>query len=280
MLSASIAGKTMSGMLMDITSRKTAELEVIENNKKIEAQNEELEAAKLKAEENDRLKTAFLQNLSHEIRTPMNGIMGFTELLKDGSVSKETNDFYLDMIEQSGERMMNIINDLIEISKIETGQTSLYISQFNIDTVLLELQMFYKKIAEEKGVELRLGQIDSAKDVSLTSDRGKIYQIISNLINNALKFTSEGVVEFGYSLPNQSEVEFFVKDTGIGISPEYQELIFERFRQIDTSISRGYEGSGLGLSISKAFVEKLDGKIWVTSEPEKGSTFKFSIPIK
>lgn len=279
MLSASLSGKTMSGMLMDITSRKAAELEVLENNKKIEAQNEELEAAKLKAEENDRLKTAFLQNLSHEIRTPMNGIMGFTELLKDSSVSKETNDFYLDMIEQSGERMMNIINDLIEISKIETGQTSIYISEFNINTVLIEAQMFYKKYADEKGIEIKLGPTQP-DNFTLTSDRGKVYQVVSNLINNALKFTTEGFIEIGYHQPKATEIEVYIKDTGIGISQEHQEVIFERFRQIDTSISRGYEGSGLGLSISKAFIEQLNGKIWLESEPGKGTTFRFSIPIK
>jgi len=279
MLSASLMGNVMSGMLMDITSRKNAEMEILQNNKRIEAQNAELEAAKQKAEENDRLKTAFLQNLSHEIRTPMNGIMGFTELLKDGSVSEETNSFYLDMIERSGERMMNIINNLIEISKIETGQTALYISEFNLNTVLVEAQMFYKKTAEEKGVELRIGTTPS-DELVIQSDRSKVYQIVSNLINNALKFTLEGFIEFGYHQPNDHEVEVYVKDTGIGISPENQEVIFERFRQIDTSISRGYEGSGLGLSISKAFVEKLNGKIWVKSELGKGSTFKFRIPIK
>lgn len=290
MVSAVKSGKNISGMILDITDRKQAELEIIQKKYEIETQNEEyrllneeLLVAKQKAEESDKLKTAFLQNLSHEIRTPMNGIVGFTQLLKDGRGNLETNRQYLEMIERSGDRLMNIIGDLVEISKIETGHISVSKSEFKVNSVIQELLLFHKKFSDEKGVELKIGNIEVDEEVFLSSDKSKLFLIFSNLINNAIKFTNEGRVEFGYHLGDEI-IEFYVKDTGIGIKPEHQTLIFERFRQVDTSISRGYEGAGLGLSISKAYVEKLGGSIWLDNNPNesfsqpKGSTFKFSIP--
>lgn len=284
LISASLTRNIISGMMMDIDDRKLAETKIIEKTNEIEAQNEEyitlneeLVRAKLKVEENDRLKTAFLQNLSHEIRTPMNGIIGFTQLLKDSSSSPETKSYYLEMIEQSGDRMMNIINDLVEISKIETGQISLYISEFDANSILQENLMLFKKITEEKKLNLFIGHTES--QIILQSDKGKLHQIVSNLLNNAIKFTPEGSVEFGYYLTDNNLVEFYVKDSGIGIHPEHHGIIFERFRQVDTSMTRGYEGAGLGLSITYAFIKELKGDIWVESEPNNGATFKFTLPI-
>jgi PAS domain S-box-containing protein len=283
-LSAIKSEVNLSGMILDITDRKKVELELIAKRIEIESQNEELLVAKQKAEESDQLKTAFLQNLSHEIRTPMNGIVGFTQLLKEGTGNFESNRQYLEMIERSGDRLMNIINDLVEISKIETGHISINISQFKINPILQELLLFHKKSADDKGVELKIGNFELEEEVIISTDKGKFYQIFSNLINNAIKFTSKGSVEFGYHILDDF-IEFYIIDTGIGIKPENFSLIFERFRQIDTSISRGYEGAGIGLSISKAFVDKLNGSIWVESEwrenssMPRGSTFKFTIPF-
>ena len=284
LISASLTKNIISGMMLDIDDRKLAETKIIEKTHEIEAQNEEyitlneeLVKAKLKVEENDRLKTAFLQNLSHEIRTPMNGIIGFTQLLKDSSSSPETKSYYLEMIEQSGDRMMNIINDLVEISKIETGQISLYISEFDANTILQENLMLFKRVTEEKRLNLFIGHTEP--QIILQSDKGKLHQIVSNLLNNAIKFTSEGSIEFGYYLTENKQVEFYVKDSGIGIHPKHHGIIFERFRQVDTSMSRGYEGAGLGLSITYAFIKELKGNIWVESEPNSGATFKFTLPI-
>ena len=279
MVSVTLSANNMSGMIMDITSRKKAEKEVIVKNKEIETQNHELEKAKLKAEENDMLKTAFLQNISHEIRTPMNGIIGFAGLLQDEDNSEETSKLYLKMIEQSGERMMNIINDLIEISKIESEQVSVSIQEFSLSTMLYEISEFYKNKSPEKNVALRIKQTPPNNDLTIKSDREKLTQIIFSLVNNAFKFTSEGYIELGYNKTTPKVLEFFVKDTGIGISSEQYEMIFDRFRQIDISISRDFEGAGLGLPISKAYIEKLGGKIWVESELGKGSIFKFTIPL-
>ena len=285
LISAALLGRTINGMIMDITDRKRFELELQAKNYEIESQNEEyrvlneeLGIAKEKAEESDRLKTAFLQNLSHEIRTPMNGIVGFTQLLKEGTDSQEVNMLFLDLIEKSGKRLMNIINDLVDISKIETDQLSLNFQEFELNPTLNELLLIFNDSAAEKGIVLSFASSVTDKNIKMNTDKAKFFQVLYNLISNAIKFTNQGVVEFGYVLV-ENEVEFFVKDTGIGIKLEYYDVIFEHFRQGDTSISRGYEGAGLGLPISKAFIEKLGGTLWVESEYGKGSVFKFSLPF-
>ncbi len=285
LLSANMEKNTISGMVMDITDRKKALQEIMIQNYEIEKKNEQyrilnedLLKAKEKAEESDQLKTAFLQNLSHEIRTPMNGIVGFTQLLKEGVGELENKQYYLDMIEKSGDRLMNLITDLVDISKIETGHITVNIKEFDINAMFEELYALYKELADEKDITLSVKDAPPEDKVLITTDKSKVYQILSKLLNNAIKFTQKGEVSFGFSLKN-NQVEFFVKDTGIGIKPEIQGKIFERFRQGDTSISRGYEGAGLGLSITKSFIDKLGGKIWVESEPHKGSTFRFSLPL-
>jgi PAS domain S-box-containing protein len=246
----------------------------------------ELISAKEHAEESDRLKSAFLANISHEIRTPMNGILGFAELLKTPELSSDIQDGYIRIIEQSGNRMLNIINDIVDISKIESGQMKTHIQDTNVNQLLNDLQVFFTPEAEKKGLSLSFATALPDEESNIQTDHTKLTQIFTNLIKNALKFTKTGSIEFGYgstavetrhalSLPT---LTFFVKDTGAGIPADQTEMIFERFRQGSVSLTRAYEGAGLGLSISKAFIELLGGKIWVKSEPGKGSVFYFNLP--
>ena len=247
----------------DITERKHIKQQLIK--------------AKDKAEESDRLKLAFLANMSHEIRTPMNGILGFTELLKEKDLTSDIQQEYIKIIEKSGKRMLNIINDIINISKIESGQIEITLSETNVNEQIEYLYTFFKPEATQKNILFSLTKELSPKDSFIKTDREKIYAILTNLIKNALKFTNEGSIEFG-CVKKGKNLEFFVKDTGLGISNLHKKLIFERFRQANESINRSHEGSGLGLAISKAYVELLGGKIWVESEEGKGSIFYFNIP--
>ncbi len=246
----------------DITSRIKAE--------------EELVKAKDRAEESERLKSAFLANMSHEIRTPMNGILGFADLLKTPNLTGEKQQRYIKIIQQSGERMLNIINDLINISKLESGQMEITLTETDIDEQLDFLYNFFEPSAKEKGIHLVVGRPVTNSTI-INTDTEKVYAVFTNLIRNAIKFTNIGKIEFGYGIKN-SQLEFFVKDSGIGISPDKQTMVFERFVQADPTITNGYEGSGLGLSIAKAYIEMLGGKIWVESKVGKGTNFYFTIP--
>ncbi|MDO9593579.1 MAG: ATP-binding protein, partial [Lutibacter sp.] len=259
--------------------------ELIIANKELAFQNEEKEKraaeliiAKERAEESDRLKSAFLANMSHEIRTPMNGILGFAGLLKTPNLTGEKQQEYIKIIENSGKRMLNIINDIISISKIESGILEVNISNSNVSEQLEYIQKFFKSETDKKGIQLISHNSLSKKDFIIKTDKEKLYAILTNLVKNAIKFTHEGSIEFGCSKKGKF-LEFYVKDTGAGIPPEQKSLIFERFRQGSESLNRNYEGAGLGLSISKAYIELLGGKIWVESEVGKGSTFYFTIPF-
>jgi len=254
----------MTVFFNDITERKRAEKELIE--------------AKEKAEESDRLKSAFLSNMSHEIRTPMNGILGFTGLLKEPKLSGEEQQQYISIIEESGARMLNIINDIVSISKIESGQMDITLSDTNLNEQLQYIHTFFKPEAELKGLKFIIRNTQLLNEEIIITDREKVYSILANLIKNSIKFTKSGYIEFGYE-KKENFVEFFVKDSGLGISENEKEYIFDRFRQVSESIDRKYEGAGLGLSIAKAYVEMLGGKIWVESEPGAGSTFYFTIPF-
>ncbi len=238
---------------------------------------EELIRAKERAEESDRLKSAFLANMSHEIRTPMNGILGFAELLKTPGLSSEEKTQFIQIIEESGQRMLNTINDLIDISKIESGMMKVELSDVDVYLQQKYLYNFFKQEASNKGLKFTFNPDENNKDIQLYTDKEKFIAISTNLIKNAIKYTQRGSIEFGYSV--QPDVtRFFVKDTGIGISKQYFDTIFERFVQADLSITRPYEGAGLGLSITKAFVEMLGGKIYLESERGKGSVFYFELP--
>jgi signal transduction histidine kinase/CheY-like chemotaxis protein len=233
--------------------------------------------AKEKAEESDRLKSAFLANMSHEIRTPMNGILGFTELLKEPKLSGEVQQEYIDIIEKSGARMLNIINDIISISKVEAGEVEISLSETNVNEQIEYLHTFFSPEVKQKGIQIRFNNALNSKEASIKTDCEKMYAILTNLVKNAIKFTDEGSVEFGY-VKKGNFLEFYVKDSGMGISKYEQKFIFERFRQANESLSRNKAGSGLGLAISKAYIEMLGGEIWVESELGKGSTFYFTIP--
>ncbi len=239
----------------------------------------ELMAAKNKAEESDRLKSSFLANMSHEIRTPMNGILGFMDLLLDSGLTGDERNEYIDIVRVSGERLLNTINDIIDISKIEAGQSSVTRTDCDVNALISHLYRFFKPEADTKGVELRLTEMLPSSHKIVFIDTAKLESILTNLIKNALKFTRQGSIAFGCSLEGK-KLNIIVSDTGIGIPKDRIEGIFDRFVQADTSHSRSYEGSGLGLSIAKAYVEMLGGEIKVESEQGRGATFQFSIPYR
>lgn len=241
-------------------------------------QKKELLLAKEKAEESELLKSAFLANMSHEIRTPMNGILGFAELMKEPKLSGEEQKQYIGIIEESGKRMLNIINDIICISKVEAGHVEVVTSETIINDQIKYIYTFFKHEADSKGVKLIYKTGLSNLESNVLTDREKLYAILTNLVKNAIKFTNSGFIEIGYERKGKF-LEFFVKDTGVGIRQDKRNMIFERFRQVSESLSRNYEGAGLGLAISKAFVEIMGGRIWVESELGEGSSFFFAIPF-
>jgi len=272
------------GVSNDISMLKMAEQELINTNKELAYQNSEKEKqaielikAKVKAEESDRLKSTFLANMSHEVRTPMNGIIGFTELLKEPNLTNEEQQDYIRTIELCGERMQNTLNDIIDFSKIESGLTKVANKESNINGQIEFIYKFFKPEVESKGLQFLVKNGLPLKEAIIKTDNEKVYAILTNLIKNAIKFTNKGSIEFGYEKKGEY-LEFFVKDTGVGIPLIQQQMIFERFRQVNESLDRMYEGSGLGLSISKSYVGMLGGKIWVESEERKGSIFYFTIP--
>lgn len=251
-------------MDVDFTERKRAE--------------EELIKAKQKAEESDRLKSAFLANMSHEIRTPMNGILGFISLLQEPGLSEGEKNEYLQIVKESGYRLLNTINDIVDISKIESGLMPVLFSNVAVNRLLFEIYTFFKPETDTKKLEFTFTTHLPDDLAIIETDREKLTAILNNLINNSLKFTKKGAIRFGYTLKGKM-LEFFVEDTGIGIEKSKHSKIFERFIQADNSIhSRIYEGTGLGLSISKAYAEMLGGKIWVESEVGKGSKFCLQVP--
>ena len=242
----------------------------------------ELINAKERAEESDRLKTTFLVNVSHELRTPMNGIMGFTDLLQRGKTTEEQNKLYLSYIASSSRQLLKVLNDIIDISSIETKQLKLERESQKISTVFTDLLEFFQKEKVEnskENIEITYQAPENADNDICMIDKKRLAQVIFNLLSNALRFTREGKIEFGYHITDGKMIQVFVKDTGIGIERSNFEMIFERFRQVDDSTTRQIGGSGLGLAISRELVTLMGGKIYLESELGVGSSFFVEIPF-
>jgi signal transduction histidine kinase/CheY-like chemotaxis protein len=237
--------------------------------------------SRIKAEENDRLKTIFLANMSHEIRTPLNSILGFSDLMLENNTFDEETQEFVEMIKSAGDTLLQLINDIIDISKIEAGQVKTMITRVDVNAVLDEMYLTIENLKKAKGKDHVKIVIDRpSPDVSLIldTDPNRFRQIFTNLLTNALKFVDEGSIHFGFTEIKQDFVQFFVKDTGMGIERDKVHLIFQRFAKFDTSMGHNAEGTGLGLSITKQLVELLGGRIWFDSEFRKGSTFYFTLP--
>lgn len=281
------------GLLEDITERKLVEERIILNeqlvktqnrklkkvNKKFRKINEQLLIAKQKAEESDHLKSAFLANMSHEIRTPLNGIMGFSSLLADDGIDQAKRQQYAQIVSDSSTQLLNIVNDILDISKIETNQISIFKSEMDVNILLNELYDFFKPAVKLKNLSLNLEFDQSQSSLTIDSDAIRLKQIITNFISNSLKFTEEGGITIGFKLTNDTIV-FFVRDTGIGIHDSEKQFIFDRFRQAGDIYHKANNGTGLGLAISKGLADLLGGEIQMESELGKGSIFSLILPLK
>ncbi|MFW5819797.1 MAG: PAS domain S-box protein [Bacteroidota bacterium] len=253
-------------IIRDITERKKAEANLIE--------------AKRRAENADKLKTAFLSNMSHEIRTPMNSILGFSTLLENPDLTEKQRLKYLEFINKNGENLLNLIGDIIDIAKIESNQLKIKKASCNLNYLVTELRESLEKVKElegKKDVELRL-TYEKDRIISIYSDCYRLRQVLVNLIYNAIKFTHQGYIDFGYTIHEEREVIFHVKDTGIGVPEKMKDKIFERFHKNETTVKKSYGGAGLGLAISSQLVKLLGGKIWMESVVGKGTNFYFSLP--
>lgn len=269
--------KTVKERTSELSNSNEQLMKEISERKKYER---ELLVAVKNAEEADRLKTVFLANMSHEIRTPLNGILGFGDLLSRGDVPPDRTNKYIDIIMNSGQQLLRIIDDILDISLIESNQLKIHKVPFALNKKIDEVFEFFdssKKSLGKNNILLNaVKSLPDGQDLILT-DPFRLQQVLNNLLKNAFKFTYNGKIEFGYTI-SDNKFRFFVSDTGIGIDTDKRELIFERFRQGDETLKRSYGGTGLGLSISKGIVEQLGGKIWLDSTFIEGSKFFFTIP--
>ncbi|MFI1773028.1 ATP-binding protein [Thalassobellus citreus] len=240
--------------------------------------NKQLVIEKEKAENSEQLKSAFLANMSHEIRTPMNTILGFSNLLKEDNLEKKEKQQFIGLIQDSGKRLLSIISDVVDISKINSNQLKICIDTCNLNEVIDSLYYQFSLHPKAKRVSIKTKKDLSDNECFIKTDKNRLMQILSNLLENALKFTTEGTIKFGYCIEDDF-IQFFVKDTGVGIDEKYREFVFDRFSQIVNGKSNE-EGNGLGLSIAKGLVELLGGEIWIDSNTEKGSKFMFKLPFK
>ncbi len=255
--------KFVAGVGIDITQRVETEIE--------------LEHAKEKAEESDKLKTEFLNNLSHEIRTPMNAILGYTNIVKKQGTTQEKRNKYSKIVQDSGEQLLQIIDDILEFSELNTRQAKIRTENVDIKQIFRDLKTIYHQKALNKNLKFHVKDNFTENEIFIFTDKPRLKKILEKLIENALKFTEDGFIEIGYSLTNNN-IEFYIKDTGIGIDKNKQEKIFECFSQAESSLSRKFGGLGLGLSIIKKNIELLNGKINLQTEKGKGTTFFFTIP--
>lgn len=255
--------------------RVISELE--ETNIRLKEMNVNLDAAKKKAEESDNLKSAFLANVSHEIRTPLNSIVGFSSLLRDPDLEETTRNTYIDLIESNTESLLVLIDEIIDLSKIEAEQLTLNKQDFSMDQLLKEQCQIFNQNNRNPDVIFEVVKPFDDKVLVIHSDRVRVKQIFINLLSNALKFTNSGTIELGYLSGENQEIVFYVKDTGIGISKEFHQAIFHRFRKLNENSGKVFRGTGLGLAITQKLVGLLGGKIWLESEPGKGTTFYFTL---
>jgi len=268
-LNASVlqSGSVLQALVRDVTSSKKTEKALID--------------ARLKAEDADRLKSAFLANMSHEIRTPLNSIIGFSEIMLDEETDPDEKEQFLQLISSAGKTLLQLIDDIIDISKIEAGQIRIAYSEFDLHQVLDEIlsnAFNERKKREKEHIQVYLCKGLDLDNFFIESDPFRFRQIMMNLLVNALKFVDTGFIAFGYTQPKGGLIQFFVKDTGVGIEREKSHLIFQRFGQIDSTYKRNLDGTGLGLSICNSLTELLGGKIWFDSEEGKGTTFYFTLP--
>ncbi|MBK7029278.1 MAG: response regulator [Bacteroidales bacterium] len=238
---------------------------------------EDLVIAKDKAETSDKLKTAFINNISHEVRTPLNGIIGFSEMLVSPDITSENKALFSDIIKKSSRRLLNTITSYMDISMIVSDNMEVHTKRFPINQILDDLFKEYVQIANDKGLNTKLTRPDIPANLQLETDPDLLHKTLSHLLDNAIKFTVEGDIEFGFR-KTLSSIEFFVQDTGIGIDKEKADVIFENFMQADISLTRGYEGSGLGLSIAHGLARLLGGTISVESEKGQGTTILIQLP--
>ncbi len=270
----------MIGISTDISERKHYENELKKKNNVLAQRNSELQIAKQKAEESGRLKTAFLANISHEVRTPMNGILGFADLLKRNDTSDSERVMYSNIIIESCLQLLRVVSDIMDVSKIDAGQVKIDYSKTNITRAVSEIYNAQLLNANKKNIEFNFETETDETEIIIFTDEKKLRQILDNLIDNAIKFTpSGGKIELKYKHTSDN-INFIIRDNGIGIPASMHSAIFERFRQVETDFNRQSGGTGLGLSISSSYVELLGGKIWLESESGEGATFYFTIPCK
>lgn len=246
-------------------------------NERLNKTNSDLLEAKKKAEESDNLKSAFLANVSHEIRTPLNSIVGFSSLLSESGLDEEIRKSYIGLIESNTESLLVLIDEIIDLSKIEAQQLSIKKQHFSIDSLMVELFQIFNRDQKDSKLELLTQKISETSELIIYSDRVRVKQVFINLLSNAFKFTDSGTIEFGYFFSESNGVVLYVKDTGIGISKEFHKAIFHRFRKLNENSAKIFRGTGLGLAITQRLVELLGGKIWLESEPGKGTVFYFTL---
>lgn len=246
--------------------------------KNLEIKNHELIKEKEHAEESDRLKTAFLSNLSHEVRTPLNGIVGFCEMLKQSYTDQERTNFFIDLILKSSHQLINIMNNIVELSQIESKSININNQKFGINNLINEIVDYTNNYYTSNTVTFAYNNCITQNNLEIISDKNKIFETLKHIIDNAFKFTNFGTVTLT-CLKNNNHLVFTIADTGIGIAPEKHELIFERFMQVEQGLTRKYGGNGLGLTLANKYIKMLNGSISIKSDLNKGSTFIVKIPV-
>ena len=252
-----------------------------DQNKSILNTQEELRKAKEKAEESDKLKSAFLANMSHEIRTPLNAIMGFSSLLLDSGTEQEEHRQFISIIHNNSNKLLDLMGEIFDIAQIESGLIIMQREPCQINEVLMSLITFFnleKGLSGKEHINIRMQKANKDHSFTILTDERKLRQTLNNLIENALKYTNEGFIEVGYQFRENSMVEFYVRDSGIGFPQEKLDVLFQKFRQVEEGHNRNYGGIGLGLTLSKKFVELMGGEMWAESKPGAGSVFYFTLP--